>query len=156
AHVEDVGEVHAEQQVERHFDRATEVVEQFYLVKQRRSRDYPVALDLDRVSRKLDCAAGIGEVGIAQIHPQLRILTARVGIQQIGRFAGETQLEATEITRVAVKETERFLRHLEDVAGRVENREALAVDEHARKSARRNRRGMNVKLREFNDACRRG
>lgn len=57
------------------------------------------------------------------------------------------QLEAAEVAGVAMEESERLVRRLEDIAADVEHREALAVGENSHGAARYQRGRQNVIIR---------
>ena len=83
------------------------------------------------------------------------VVVAQIRIQQVWGVTSHGQLEAAEIASVAMKESERLVRRIEDVAADVEYREALRVGENARRAARDQRGGQNVIFRpDFHDCAR--
>src|SRR5579885_474809 len=69
----------------------------------------------------------------------------------MGRLAGDFQLEAAQMAGVAMEESQRLVRRLEDIATRLEDREALAVDQHPGGTAGGQRRRTNVKVGTYPD-----
>src|SRR5581483_2079202 len=78
AHLEEVGEIGAEEEIQRNLNGRARVVAHHHLVEQRIPGDHPVPLDLDRVDWKLEILSVQPEVGIAQVDAQLRVLAAYV------------------------------------------------------------------------------
>ena len=61
-------------------------------------------------------------------------------------LAGDADLEAAQVARVAIEKSQRLERRVEDVAGGFEHRERFAMREHARGAPRRHRRREDVEV----------
>jgi hypothetical protein len=67
------------------------------------------------------------QIRISQVDPELRFVIAQVGIQEIRRVSMDHELEAAQVSSIAMEKTQRFEWVVENIAADVENREALAV-----------------------------
>src|SRR5271154_1841087 len=123
----------------------TRVVADHQAIEQAGATQHPARLHLNRVTRQLDRVALHAQIRISQVDPELSFVIAQVRIKEIGRSTVDPKLEAAQIARVAMEESERLEWRLKNVAADVEDRETPPVGKHAHDSARRQRRSQHIK-----------
>src|ERR1700730_16437162 len=86
------------------------------------------------------------EIRIGQVDPELRFVIAQVGIQEVRSVSMDHELEAAQVSRIAMEKTQRFEWIVENIAADVEAGEAMTMAYQPRARAGGERRSKNLKV----------